>query len=85
MSKQCDYCSKSDQVGRQSRHRKGVAGKQWAKRAQKTVRVFSPNLQWVTLEGVRMLLCAKCLKLFKKNIAENKKETVLAVKPEAVK
>lgn len=65
MSKRCDLCSKKKQIGRQSRHKKGVAGKQWAKRAQKTVRVFKPNLQWVTIEGVRMRLCTKCLKMIK--------------------
>ncbi|MGB9637330.1 MAG: large ribosomal subunit protein bL28 [Microgenomates group bacterium] len=69
MSRVCDLCGKKKQIGRQSRHRKGVAGKQWAKRAQKTVRVFKPNLQSVTINGKKMTLCTKCLKLMKK---ENK-------------
>jgi len=65
MSQVCDLCGKKKSIGRQSRHRKGVAGKQWAKRAQKTVRIFKPNLQKVTLNGVKMNLCAKCIKLVK--------------------
>ncbi len=65
MSQICDLCSKKKQIGRQSRHKKGVAGKQWAKRAPRTLRVFKPNLQHVTIEGTKMLLCAKCIKLLK--------------------
>lgn len=65
MSRICDLCGKKKQIGRQSRHRKGVAGKQWAKRAQKTVRVFKVNLHQVTIDGVRMKLCAKCIKRMK--------------------
>jgi len=66
MSKVCDICGKKKQIGRQSRHKRGVAGRQWAKRAQKTVRVFEPNLQPITINGVRMTLCTKCIKLLKK-------------------
>lgn len=66
MSRVCDICSKKRQVGRQSRHKKGVAGKQWAKRAPKTVRIFKPNLQNATIDGKKMRLCAKCLKKIKK-------------------
>ncbi len=65
MSRICDLCGKKKQIGRQSRHRRGVAGKQWAKRAQKTVRVFRANLHPATINGVRMLLCTKCIKAFK--------------------
>jgi len=61
----CDYCSKGKIQSRQSRHRKGVAGKQWAKRAQSTLRVFSPNLQCATIDGVKLRLCTKCLKRLK--------------------
>ena len=66
MSQQCYICNKTRQIGRQSRHRRGVAGKQWAKRAQKTVRIFKANLHPVTINGVQMLLCMKCLKRIKK-------------------
>lgn len=62
----CDICSKRRQIGRQSRHKKGVAGKQWAKRAPKTVRIFKPNLQNVTIDGKKMRLCTKCLKKIRK-------------------
>lgn len=52
-------------MGRQSRHRKGVAGRQWAKRAQSTLKVFSPNLQWATIDGMKLKLCTRCLKRLK--------------------
>ena len=65
MSRVCDICGKKKQVGRQSRHRRGVAGKQWAKRAPMTVRVFNVNLHQITLDGVRMKLCAKCIKMLR--------------------
>jgi len=83
MARVCDICSKKKQVGRQSRHKKGVAGKQWAKRAQKTVKVFRPNLQYVTVSGVRMRLCTKCLKLVRKG--EKEKEDKKASQSPAVK
>ncbi len=66
MSKVCDRCGKKKQIGRQSRHKRGVAGRQWAKRAQKTVRVFKANLHPITINGSRMMLCAKCIKFLKK-------------------
>jgi len=43
-----------------------VAGKQWAKRAQKTVKIFKPNLHPATINGVKMFLCMKCLKRIKR-------------------
>jgi len=84
MSRICDLCGKKKQIGRQSKHRKGVAGKQWAKRAQKTVRVFKPNLQSVTVNGVKMTLCTKCIKLIRNKEnkitekSQGKKEAALA-------
>lgn len=66
MSQQCFICAKTRQIGRQSRHRRGVAGKRWAKRAQKTVKIFKPNLHPATINGVQILLCMKCLKRIKK-------------------
>ncbi|MGI5826192.1 MAG: large ribosomal subunit protein bL28 [Patescibacteria group bacterium] len=65
MAQVCYICNKLKQVGRQSRHHKGVAGKQWAKRAQETTKVFKPNLHPKTINGVRMILCAKCIKRIK--------------------
>ncbi len=62
----CDICGKGRVVGRTQRHKRGVAGKRWKKRAQKTARMFSPNLQKATItnggEEKQMKVCAKCLK-----------------------
>lgn len=74
MAKVCDICAKKKQIGRQSRHKRGVAGRQWAKRAQKTARTFEPNLQPITINGERMTLCAKCIKKIKKEL---KSDTLL--------
>ena len=77
MAQVCYFCGKSKQIGRQSRHHKGVAGKQWTKRAQKTVKVFKVNLHPKTLDGVRILLCAKCIKKMKGQPVLAKKEASL--------
>lgn len=61
----CYLCSKKSHVGRQSRHHRGVAGKQWMKRAQKTVKVFKANLQPSRINGKRVLLCTRCIKRIK--------------------
>ena len=74
MSAKCQICSKKRVVGRTQRHKRGVAGKRWAKRAQKTVKIFKPNLQYKKIGGKRMRLCTKCLKKLKK---EGKFEEVL--------
>lgn len=66
MSYRCDICGKKPVVGRTSRHKRGVAGRRWAKRAQKTVKIFKPNLQYKTINGKKMRLCTKCLKKIKK-------------------
>ncbi|MGB6838940.1 MAG: 50S ribosomal protein L28 [Microgenomates group bacterium] len=67
----CEICGKSTVVGRSQRHKRGVAGKRWRKRAQATRRVFRPNLQKATLvisgEKKQMRICAKCLKKIKKD------------------
>lgn len=66
MAYQCDICSKKTHAGGQHTHHTGVAGGQWKKRAQTTIRSFAPNLHWVSLpmDGVmtRMKLCASCIK-----------------------
>jgi len=67
MSNNCDYCEKGTKIGRQSRHKKGVAGRQWAKRAQSTARTFKPNLQLARIDGIQFRLCTRCLKRFKAN------------------
>jgi len=66
----CEICGKGKSVGRSSRHKRGVAGKRWRKRAPVTSRLFKPNLQKRTVivngEKKQMLLCAKCIKRIKK-------------------
>jgi len=56
-------------MGRQSTHGRGVAGKRWKKRAQKTIRSFKPNIQKIAVtvnsKLVQMKLCTKCIKKFK--------------------
>ncbi len=66
----CEICGKRKVFGRSQKHRRGVAGKRWRKRAQSTSRVFKPNLQNVTLELDgnidKFRVCSKCLKAIKK-------------------
>jgi large subunit ribosomal protein L28 len=70
MSYICDKCGKDIVTGRSQQHKRGVAGKRWKKRAQKTARTFKPNLQKIAVmvSGVKqtMKLCAKCIKRFGK-------------------
>lgn len=65
----CDNCGKGLVHGRQSMHKRGVAGKRWKKRAQVTLRTFKPNLQKVavTISGDKsqMRLCTDCISRFK--------------------
>ncbi len=79
MARQCDLCAKRKQIGRQSRHKKGVAGKQWAKRAQKTTRLYQINLHPATVNGQRMILCAKCVKKLRREQKLAHEETSKAV------
>lgn len=66
----CEICGKSTSAGSSQRHRRGVAGKRWRDRAQKTKRKFKPNLHKKTLvingEEKKMVVCAKCIKRIKK-------------------
>jgi len=70
MSYICEICGKKSVMGRSQKHKRGVAGKRWRKRAQATPRLFIPNLQKVTLmvsgEKKQMRICANCLKRIKK-------------------
>lgn len=65
----CDICGKASSRGRQHTHHTGVAGGQWKKRAQTTIRGFKPNLHWVSvpINGVstRIHACTKCMKRIK--------------------
>lgn len=70
MSYICDICGKETVAGRSIQHKRGVAGKRWRKRAQRTLRTFAPNLQAKTVkingEVYKMKLCTKCIKRIKK-------------------
>jgi ribosomal protein L28 len=70
MSYICDNCEKGIVHGRQSSHKRGVAGKRWKKRAQKTPRLFKPNLQKIAVhvgdKMVQMKLCTSCISKFRK-------------------
>lgn len=70
MSYICEICGKVPVIGSSQKHRRGVAGKRWLKRAPKTPRLFKPNLQRVSLkinDNVKqMRICTKCLKRIKK-------------------
>ncbi|MBN1168863.1 50S ribosomal protein L28 [Candidatus Woesebacteria bacterium] len=65
----CQICGKKRVVGRSQKHKRGVAGKRWKKRAQSTPRTFEPNIQSkrVTINGEeqKMKLCTKCIKAIK--------------------
>jgi len=73
----CYHCGKGILFGRSHTHHRGVAGGRWKKRAQKTRRLFEPNLQKVSImvgsAKKQVKLCMKCLKRIKKDIAEKKK------------
>jgi large subunit ribosomal protein L28 len=62
----CDYCGKGIQTGRNIRHKRGVAGGRWKRKAQRTPRQWLPNIHSVRVveEGkvVRRRLCTKCLR-----------------------
>jgi ribosomal protein L28 len=66
----CAICGKSAGNGVSQRHRRGVAGRRWLKRAEVTKRTFNTNLQikTVSINGVseKKKICAKCLKRIKK-------------------
>jgi len=66
----CEICGKHKRIGRSQQHRRGVAGRRWKKRAQKTPRVFKPNLQKKTViinsDKKQMKICTKCIKRIKK-------------------
>lgn len=81
----CDNCEKGIVHGSQSTHGRGVAGKRWKKRAQKTSRLFKPNLQKIAVvvdgKQVQMRLCASCISRFVKDgkIKNLKKSSVASI------
>lgn len=66
MAYMCDLCSKKNVAGGTHKHHRGIAGGQWRRRAQHTLRTISVNLHFVTLpiNGIktRIRACAKCIK-----------------------
>lgn len=77
---ECYHCGKGVMYGRSHTHHRGVAGGRWKKRAQKTPKLFRPNLQPVVIldqgKEVRVKLCTKCVKRVKKDIVDGKKPFV---------
>ena len=73
----CYHCKKGILFGRSHTHHRGVAGGRWKKRAQKTQRLFKPNLHKVKIMvgDVKKVvkLCSKCLKRVKKDLKDGKK------------
>lgn len=76
----CYVSGKTSMHGRSHTHGRGVAGGRWKKRAQKTNRIFKPNLQTVTiLEGgirKKVSLATKVIKRIRKDIIEGKSPVV---------
>lgn len=72
----CYHCGKTAVFGRSHTHHRGVAGGRWKKKAQKTRRIFKPNLHKVQIvednKIKKVKLCSKCLKRIKKDIKEGK-------------
>ncbi len=70
----CYHCGKGLLYGRSHTHHRGVAGGRWKKRAPKTQRIFSPNLQRIDImengKIKEVRLCTKCLKRIKKDMSE---------------
>lgn len=70
MTNVCEICGKGKSVGRSIRHKRGVAGKRWRKRAPVTSRLFKANLQKrvviINGEKKQMKLCTSCIKRIKK-------------------
>jgi ribosomal protein L28 len=72
----CYYTGKKALFGRSHTHHRGVAGGRWKKRAQKTQRIFKPNLIRIrivengSVKSVK--IAAKVLKRIKKDIADGK-------------
>ncbi|PIP64306.1 hypothetical protein COW96_03275, partial [Candidatus Roizmanbacteria bacterium CG22_combo_CG10-13_8_21_14_all_33_16] len=80
----CYHCQKGIIHGHSHTHHRGVAGGRWKKRAQKTARIFFPNLQKVEViengETKNVKLCTKCLKRIKKDIRDKKQPFLTVVK-----
>lgn len=82
MAYRCDLCDKKTHAGRRNRHHPGVAGQRWKHRAQRTIRVFKPNLHWITLPlngaSTRVHACTKCIKRVKFDLRKKEASSVVA-------
>jgi ribosomal protein L28 len=78
MAYTCDRCGKGILIGRQHRHKRGVAGGRWKKRAPGSQKISKPNLH--AFRGVlagqkgKWRLCTKCLRTVKKGQKEPQKQ-----------
>jgi len=72
----CFNCGKGVMYGKQHKHHPGVAGGRWKRRAPKTPKVFRPNLHVAHIKVAgnekRVKLCTKCLRMYKRSVAEKK-------------
>jgi len=84
MAYKCDFCGKGRTIGKSGAHRYG--GK-WAMRAVKTTKIWRPNLQTYTIDGVKYRLCTKCIKRvkFEKRLKEKVAKKTAEVKSEIKK
>ncbi len=89
--KKCYISGVGKMYGRSHTHHRGVAGGRWKKRAQKTARIFEPNLQKVLIyedgELKRVNLAAKVIKRVRFDIAQGRrpKVEIVTYMPEARK
>ncbi|MCX7996661.1 MAG: hypothetical protein N2691_02765 [Patescibacteria group bacterium] len=87
--KRCYVTGVGRMYGRSHTHHRGVAGGRWKKRAQKTQRIFKPNLQRVLIweDGVlkNVYVTTKVIKRVKFDLANGKRPKIEIVKlmPEA--
>lgn len=85
MAYSCDHCGKGVQIGRNIRHKRGVAGGRWKRKAQKTPRQWLPNLHWARVvedkKVVRRRLCTKCLRRAERPKSTKSKEESGKIEP----
>jgi len=66
----CFNCGKGVMYGQSHKHHSGVAGGRWKRRAQRTRKIFKPNLHVARIQFGNLKktvrLCTKCLRLLRK-------------------
>jgi large subunit ribosomal protein L28 len=68
-------CGKHPVVGQNIRH---IHSGKWKFRAPRTKRSFKPNLQKMTIEGVKILVCTGCMKTLAKPVVVKTPKEVAA-------